>query len=80
MEVSKETLVQLREEGIKEVEDPSEFSKEIWKQVAENLKCPGGWMRNLDKKKDDSNPSTIPQNPVSVWGQGCKRDSSRHQS
>eukprot|EP00957_Ditylum_brightwellii_P162513 12374391-Ditylum_brightwellii.AAC.1 len=31
MEVAKETLTQLGKEGIKEVEDLAEFSKEIWK-------------------------------------------------
>eukprot|EP00957_Ditylum_brightwellii_P148379 11296599-Ditylum_brightwellii.AAC.1 len=61
MEVSKDMLVQLGKEGIKEVEDLAEFSKEIWKQVAENLKCLGGQMKNLEKKKDNNNPSTIPQ-------------------
>eukprot|EP00957_Ditylum_brightwellii_P007553 571442-Ditylum_brightwellii.AAC.1 len=61
MEVSKEMLVQLGKEGIKELEDLAEFSKEIWKQVAENLKRMGGWMKNLDKKKDINNLSMVPQ-------------------
>eukprot|EP00957_Ditylum_brightwellii_P149003 11344626-Ditylum_brightwellii.AAC.1 len=61
MEVSKETLVQLGQEGIKKVKDLAEFSKDNWKQVAENLKHPGGWMKNLDKKQDNNNPPTIPQ-------------------
>eukprot|EP00957_Ditylum_brightwellii_P127101 9690415-Ditylum_brightwellii.AAC.1 len=63
MEISKETLAQLGQEGIKKVEDLVEFSKDNWKQVAENLKCPGGWMKNLDKEKGNDNPSTIPQTP-----------------
>eukprot|EP00957_Ditylum_brightwellii_P181044 13791634-Ditylum_brightwellii.AAC.1 len=41
IEVLKETFIQLGKEGIQELEDVAEFSKEIWKQVAENLKCPG---------------------------------------
>eukprot|EP00957_Ditylum_brightwellii_P170414 12971998-Ditylum_brightwellii.AAC.1 len=61
MEVSKETLVQLGKEGIKEVEDLAEFSKDNWKQVAENLKRPGGQIKNPDKKQDNNNPPTIPQ-------------------
>eukprot|EP00957_Ditylum_brightwellii_P143879 10963725-Ditylum_brightwellii.AAC.1 len=61
MEVLKETLVQLRKEGIKEVEDLAEFSKDIWKQVTENLKRPGGQMKNPDKNPDNDNPPTVPQ-------------------
>eukprot|EP00957_Ditylum_brightwellii_P080794 6145800-Ditylum_brightwellii.AAC.1 len=38
MEVTKETLAQLGHEGIKNVEDLAEFSKDNWKQVVENLK------------------------------------------
>eukprot|EP00957_Ditylum_brightwellii_P160399 12210555-Ditylum_brightwellii.AAC.1 len=60
MEVLKERLVQLGKGGIKEVEDLAEFSKEIWKQVAENLKRLGGWMKNLDKKQDNNNPPMVP--------------------
>eukprot|EP00957_Ditylum_brightwellii_P041432 3137166-Ditylum_brightwellii.AAC.1 len=61
MEVLKGTLVQLEKEGIKEVEDLAEFSKENWKQIAENLKQLGGRMKNPDKKQDNNNPPTIPQ-------------------
>eukprot|EP00957_Ditylum_brightwellii_P062453 4740246-Ditylum_brightwellii.AAC.1 len=61
MEVMKETLTQLGHEGIKKVEDLVEFSKENWKQVVENLKCWGGWMKNPDKKPGNNNPSTIAQ-------------------
>eukprot|EP00957_Ditylum_brightwellii_P083615 6355991-Ditylum_brightwellii.AAC.1 len=63
MEVSKETLVQLGQEGIKKGKDIAEFSKENWKQVAENFKRPGGQMKNPDKRQDDNNPPTIPQTP-----------------
>eukprot|EP00957_Ditylum_brightwellii_P004817 367315-Ditylum_brightwellii.AAC.1 len=63
MEVVKEMLVQLGNEGIKEVEDFAEFSKEIWKQIAKNLKHQGGQMKNLDKKKDSSNASMVTQTP-----------------
>eukprot|EP00957_Ditylum_brightwellii_P182061 13870686-Ditylum_brightwellii.AAC.1 len=61
MEVSKETLAQLGQEGIKKVEDLAEFSKDNWKQVAENLKRRGGRMKNPDKEKGNDNPSMIPQ-------------------
>jgi hypothetical protein len=63
MEVTKEMLAQLGLEGIKKVEDLAEFSKENWKQVTDNLKCPGGWMKNTDKVHGDNNLSTIPQTP-----------------
>eukprot|EP00957_Ditylum_brightwellii_P100074 7626641-Ditylum_brightwellii.AAC.1 len=56
-------LAQLGQEGIKKIEDLAEFSKDNWKQVAENLKRPGGQMRNLDKEQGNNNPSTIPQTP-----------------
>eukprot|EP00957_Ditylum_brightwellii_P016766 1261911-Ditylum_brightwellii.AAC.1 len=61
MEVTKETLTQLGQEGIKKVEDLAEFSKENSKHVAENLKRPGGLMKNLDKEPGNDNPSTIAQ-------------------
>eukprot|EP00957_Ditylum_brightwellii_P012988 981462-Ditylum_brightwellii.AAC.1 len=60
MEVTKETYVQLGKEGIKEVKDLAEFSKEIWKQVAENLKRPGGWMKNPGRETNRSH-ATVPQ-------------------
>eukprot|EP00957_Ditylum_brightwellii_P113895 8682922-Ditylum_brightwellii.AAC.1 len=63
MEVAKETLTQLVLEGIKKVEDLVEFSKDNWKQAAENLKCPGGQMKNPDKVHGNNNPSMIPQTP-----------------
>eukprot|EP00957_Ditylum_brightwellii_P197627 15056014-Ditylum_brightwellii.AAC.1 len=63
MEVSKETLAQLGLEGSKKVEDLVEFSKDNWKQVAEDLKHPGGRMKNPDKVQGNNNPSTIPQTP-----------------
>eukprot|EP00957_Ditylum_brightwellii_P041292 3125943-Ditylum_brightwellii.AAC.1 len=61
MEVAKETLEKLGKEVIKELEDLAEFSKEIWKQVTENLKRSGGRIKNLDKEKDDDNPYMVPQ-------------------
>eukprot|EP00957_Ditylum_brightwellii_P140884 10731745-Ditylum_brightwellii.AAC.1 len=63
MKVTKETLAQLGLEGIKKVGDLAKFSKDNWKQVAENLKRPGGQMRNPDKVHGNNNPSTIPQTP-----------------
>eukprot|EP00957_Ditylum_brightwellii_P055376 4196857-Ditylum_brightwellii.AAC.1 len=61
MEVSKEMLAQFGQEGIRKVKDLVEFSKDNWKQVAKNLKHPGGWMKNPDKENGNNNPSTIPQ-------------------
>eukprot|EP00957_Ditylum_brightwellii_P039376 2978260-Ditylum_brightwellii.AAC.1 len=49
MEVTKEMLEELRREGIKEAKVLAEFRKETWKQVADNLNHPGGWMKNPDK-------------------------------
>eukprot|EP00957_Ditylum_brightwellii_P053781 4073760-Ditylum_brightwellii.AAC.1 len=63
LEVTKGTLAQLGHEGIKKVEDLTEFSKDNWKQVAENLKRPGGRMKNPDKEHSNNNPSMIPQTP-----------------
>eukprot|EP00957_Ditylum_brightwellii_P147060 11197190-Ditylum_brightwellii.AAC.1 len=63
MEVTKEMLTQLGHEGIKKVEDLTEFSNENWKQVVENLKRMGGRMKNLDKEPGYNNPSTIAQTP-----------------
>eukprot|EP00957_Ditylum_brightwellii_P129231 9857111-Ditylum_brightwellii.AAC.2 len=45
---------------IKEVEDLAEFSKDIWNQVVESLKSPGGQMKNLDKEANQ-NHATVPQ-------------------
>eukprot|EP00957_Ditylum_brightwellii_P031223 2366632-Ditylum_brightwellii.AAC.1 len=61
MEVTKEMLAQLGLRGMKKVEDLAEFSKDNWKQVTENLKRPGGQMKNPYKVHGDNNPSTIPQ-------------------
>eukprot|EP00957_Ditylum_brightwellii_P167125 12722644-Ditylum_brightwellii.AAC.1 len=63
MEMNKETIIQLDHEGIKKMEDLAEFGKENWRQVAKNLKRPGGWMKNPDKEPSNDNPSTIAQTP-----------------
>eukprot|EP00957_Ditylum_brightwellii_P092930 7076029-Ditylum_brightwellii.AAC.1 len=63
MEVTKETLTQLGHEGIMKEEDLAEFSKDNWKQVAENLKRLRGRMKNPDKEHGNNNPSTIAQTP-----------------
>eukprot|EP00957_Ditylum_brightwellii_P017416 1311895-Ditylum_brightwellii.AAC.1 len=60
MKIMNETLVQLWKEGIKEVKDLAEFSKDIWKEVAENLKRLGGWMKNPDREADQSH-AMVPQ-------------------
>eukprot|EP00957_Ditylum_brightwellii_P049683 3767573-Ditylum_brightwellii.AAC.1 len=71
-------LIQLEKEGIKEVKDLAEFSKEIWKQVAENLKRPGGKMKNQDKKQDN-NPLKIPQ-ALYLFRARMQKRLPRHQS
>eukprot|EP00957_Ditylum_brightwellii_P091758 6987235-Ditylum_brightwellii.AAC.1 len=60
MEVTKETLEELKKEGIKDAEDLAEFTKEMWKQVAGNLKHLGGWMKNPDKEAN-KNHAAVPQ-------------------
>eukprot|EP00957_Ditylum_brightwellii_P018043 1359820-Ditylum_brightwellii.AAC.1 len=61
MEVVAMLLVQLRKEGIKEANDFTEFDKGMWMQVSENLKCPGGWMKNLEKNAKKT--PKVPQTP-----------------
>eukprot|EP00957_Ditylum_brightwellii_P066453 5044828-Ditylum_brightwellii.AAC.1 len=73
MEVAKEMLAQLGKEGTEELEDLAEFGKEIWKQVAENLKRLGGGMKNPDRKKDNENPATVPQTPYLFGARMQKR-------
>eukprot|EP00957_Ditylum_brightwellii_P120559 9197347-Ditylum_brightwellii.AAC.1 len=58
MEVTKETLVQLGKERIKE--------------VAENLKHPGGWIRNPDKEANQSH-AMVPQTPYLFGARTQKR-------
>eukprot|EP00957_Ditylum_brightwellii_P091502 6967843-Ditylum_brightwellii.AAC.1 len=62
MKVTKETLEKLGKEEIKEVKDLAEFNKETWKQVADNLKYLGGWMKNSDNRAD-KNHAKVPQTP-----------------
>eukprot|EP00957_Ditylum_brightwellii_P119960 9155009-Ditylum_brightwellii.AAC.1 len=73
MEVSKEILVRLGKENINDLEDLAEFSKEIWKQVVDNLKHLGGWMKNPDKEKDSNNPPTVLQTPYLFRARTQKR-------
>eukprot|EP00957_Ditylum_brightwellii_P027539 2081874-Ditylum_brightwellii.AAC.2 len=58
MEVMKQMLVELGKEEIKEAKDLAEFDKELWDQVADNLKCLGGQMKNLNK--DANKTSMVP--------------------
>eukprot|EP00957_Ditylum_brightwellii_P142928 10890070-Ditylum_brightwellii.AAC.1 len=62
MEVTKEMLKELGKEAIKEVKDLTEFNKDIWKQVMDNLKHPGGQMKNPDKDAN-KNHAIVPQTP-----------------
>eukprot|EP00957_Ditylum_brightwellii_P154830 11783993-Ditylum_brightwellii.AAC.1 len=48
MEVVKNVIEELGGKGIKEVKDLAKFKREMWKQVADNLKCLGGQMKNPD--------------------------------
>eukprot|EP00957_Ditylum_brightwellii_P054997 4168818-Ditylum_brightwellii.AAC.1 len=72
MEVAKETLVQLWKEGIKEVKDMAEFSKDILKKVAENLKRLGGRMKNINREANQSH-ATVPQTPYLFGARTQKR-------
>eukprot|EP00957_Ditylum_brightwellii_P059496 4517197-Ditylum_brightwellii.AAC.1 len=72
MEVAKEVLVQMGKEGIKELEDLVELSKEIWKQVVENLKRPGDQMKNPDRVTNQSHV-TFPQTLYLFWARTQKR-------
>eukprot|EP00957_Ditylum_brightwellii_P039381 2978701-Ditylum_brightwellii.AAC.1 len=60
MEVVKDTMEELGKEGIKEVKDLAEFTKETWKQVVDNLKCLGGQIKNPDIQAN-KNHVTVPQ-------------------
>eukprot|EP00957_Ditylum_brightwellii_P138576 10562471-Ditylum_brightwellii.AAC.1 len=72
MEVAKEILEELRKEGINKAEDLAKFTKEMWKQVADNLKHPGGWMKNPDKDAE-KNHATVPQTPYLFGVKAQKR-------
>eukprot|EP00957_Ditylum_brightwellii_P032861 2491658-Ditylum_brightwellii.AAC.1 len=61
MGMVKETLLELGKEGIKEAMDLAEINKDMWKQAADNLKHPGGWMKNPDK--NSLKDSTVPHTP-----------------
>eukprot|EP00957_Ditylum_brightwellii_P011138 843944-Ditylum_brightwellii.AAC.1 len=52
MEVAKKTLEELEKKGIKEVKDLAKLTKEMQKQVADNLTRRGGQMKNQDKEAD----------------------------
>eukprot|EP00957_Ditylum_brightwellii_P003097 236009-Ditylum_brightwellii.AAC.1 len=53
-------LEELKKEGIKEAKDLAEFTKEMWKQVTDNLKHPGDQMKN-PVKEANKNHATVPQ-------------------
>eukprot|EP00957_Ditylum_brightwellii_P094906 7228142-Ditylum_brightwellii.AAC.1 len=66
-------LTHMGHKGIKKVEDLAEFSKDNWKQIAENLKRLGGQMKNPDKEAGNDNPSTIAQTLYSFGVRTQKR-------
>eukprot|EP00957_Ditylum_brightwellii_P154777 11779694-Ditylum_brightwellii.AAC.1 len=53
-------MEELGKEEIKDVKDLAEFTKDTWKQVADNLKRSGGQMKNPDIKAN-KNHDTVPQ-------------------
>eukprot|EP00957_Ditylum_brightwellii_P034973 2651001-Ditylum_brightwellii.AAC.1 len=59
MDVVREMLVKFGKECIKDAKDMAKFDNDTWKQAVDNLKHPGGWLKNLDK--DSSKDSTVPQ-------------------
>eukprot|EP00957_Ditylum_brightwellii_P004402 334194-Ditylum_brightwellii.AAC.1 len=75
MEVVRDTMEELEEEGINEVKNLAEFTKGTWKQVVDNLKCPGDWTKNLDSRAN-KNHATVPQT-LYLLGAKCRRDSLR---
>eukprot|EP00957_Ditylum_brightwellii_P044207 3354660-Ditylum_brightwellii.AAC.1 len=72
MEVVAKTLVELGEEGIKAAKDLAKFDKDTWKQVVENLKRPGGWMKNPHKDANKSH-AMVPQTPYLFRAKTQKR-------
>eukprot|EP00957_Ditylum_brightwellii_P018757 1410149-Ditylum_brightwellii.AAC.1 len=65
-------MEELGKEGIKEVEDLVEFAKKTWKQVADNLKHPGGQIKNLDSRAN-KNHVMVPQTPYLFGAKTQKR-------
>eukprot|EP00957_Ditylum_brightwellii_P041039 3107851-Ditylum_brightwellii.AAC.1 len=65
MEVAKKTFTKLGKEEVIKAEDLAEFNQAMWKQVVDNLQCPGGQMKNPDKNADKD--STVPQT-IYVFG------------
>ena len=46
--ISHETRIKLQEEGIDDIDDIADFDKYTLKQVADNLRRPGGWVPDPD--------------------------------
>eukprot|EP00957_Ditylum_brightwellii_P143456 10929091-Ditylum_brightwellii.AAC.1 len=59
MEVAEDMLEELRKEEIKEAEDLAKLTKDMWKQVADNMKRLGGQMKNLDKEADKNHAMVL---------------------
>eukprot|EP00957_Ditylum_brightwellii_P041703 3158287-Ditylum_brightwellii.AAC.1 len=70
MDVNSKTLSKLGKEGIIEVKAFGKFKKALWKQVADNLQCLSGQMKNLDKGANKR--STVPRNPF-VFGANMQK-------
>eukprot|EP00957_Ditylum_brightwellii_P037365 2828131-Ditylum_brightwellii.AAC.1 len=72
IEFKKERLVQLGKEGINEIKDLAEFNKDIWKQIAENIKRLGGADEESGQGRQYE-PCHGPSNPISVWGKNTEK-------
>eukprot|EP00957_Ditylum_brightwellii_P065932 4999997-Ditylum_brightwellii.AAC.1 len=55
IDVETKVLTELEKEGITEVKNLDEFNKATFKQVAGNLRRPGGWTKNLDNVVEKGN-------------------------
>eukprot|EP00957_Ditylum_brightwellii_P083186 6325074-Ditylum_brightwellii.AAC.1 len=71
MEVAKKTLNNWGRRGLLRGEDLAEFDKATWKQVVDNLQCPGGQTKN--QVKNANKDSTILQYPFVFGAKAQKR-------
>lgn len=64
MAIPPRTLAQLRNEGIHTVDDLSEFDKDTLKQIADNLRRPGGRVQDPNYVQPDPMPDPPPAVPT----------------
>ena len=71
MAIPGDTMIQLRNEGINNVADLIDFNKDTLKQVADNLRRPGG--RIPDPAANAAAGATIPTSPFIFGAKSQKR-------